>query len=130
MKKKDLLKPDIVTLIPTFGGRTGGYLWVWGQPVWHSETLSWKSIYMYEHTVSSSVFFKVLFFYGLYIGWISLSKILGIRVCEISDFEKYFGCMCVCMGELFWGWDSSLIMRLVISRCLIHISWEYVHNIF
>lgn len=127
-KKKYLLKPDIVALIPTFGGRRGGYLWDWGQPVWHSETLSWKAI--------SSVFLSFIYSFMdfIQVEYLYL-KFLGPEYVRFQIFKNISGIYFISpyiyiYGGLFWGWDSSWIMRLVVSRCLIHISWGYVHNIF
>lgn len=125
-EKKDLLKPDIVALIPTFGDRTGGYLWVWGQPVRHSETLSWKSIYMYEHTVSSSVFLSFIYSFMdfIQVEYLYL-KFLGPKYLRFQIFKNILGiyvCVYIYMGII-------LRMRFKFNHETCHLKVPYTHQL-
>jgi hypothetical protein len=62
----------------------------------------------------------------LYIGWVSLIKILGARS------MTHFGFGDICTYIIFWGWDPGLSVMLIYISCTvyIHILRVISYNIF
>lgn len=119
-KKKYLLKPDIVALIPTFGGRRGGYLWDWGQPVWHSETLSWKAI--------SSVFLSFIYSFMdfIQVEYLYL-KFLGPEYVRFQIFKNISGIYFISPYIYIWG--VVLRMRFKLNHETCRLKVPYTHQL-